>query len=199
LIWDNQNSTYIPNISGVPQGSVIGPLFSNIVLLGLYERAYEGLPRAFKRTSSRGGINVHNYMVAYCDDVVFVFNYGDTQQIMLNIKAYLAERSLQVSDEKTKIFNFSIKREFFTFLGYRFDYVPVALLRRGTLISRGDALSAKRLTKEPGKVLVSIDKAVFDAHKTKLKVLIRGSYNLSVPQLIDLLNPIIIGFTNYFS
>lgn len=176
----------------------MGPLFCNLVLNGLKAAAFKGIPKSFKRLSPTEGRSVRNNCVVYGDDVVLIFNEGDRDTILKNVSLFLKERSLELSLKKTKIFKFGEQSFNFDYLGFVFTYVPKTKLKLGSLVSRSDSLAIKKANKNSGSILVSISRQAMNNHKAKLKTLIRSSYNLSVPQLITKLNPIILGFSNYF-
>jgi hypothetical protein len=197
-IWVSHQKPLVESKSGIAQGSLIGPLLCNLALTGLKEAAYDGLPKKCLRISSTKTLSVNNYWVAFGDDIVLIFNVGDAPSILENVKLFLKKLGLELAKEKTMSFTFRDGPFNFIFLGFKLNFVPVDDLKQGTLLTRGDSLSTKRSNKQLGSVLVSISPGTLKRHKRKLKSLIRGSYNLSVPQLTDLLNPIIVGFTNYF-
>ena len=84
-------------------------------------------------------------------------------------------------------------------MGFSFHYIPTKSLKIGTLIKSYDTLNTKLDTKELGKFMIYVSMSNLKEHKNKIKLLIRKNYNKSVPQLIDILNPIIKGFSNYYS
>lgn len=199
-ILDSKNKNFITSVEGgVPQGSTIGPLFINILLNDLKEAAFSGLPGEFNRNSKLGGTNVSNHCLSYADDIVFIYNVGVLENILENIKNFLKSLGLRLNERKTKIIKLCNKKLFFDHLGFRFLYVPIAKLKLGGLLQKQSQLAKKQGTKEPGKLLITIAPSALTAIKKKLKLTIRASYNLSVPQLIDKLNPIIRGFGNYFN
>jgi RNA-directed DNA polymerase len=86
---------------GTPQGGVISPLLANIALHGMEETL--GI-------EYRGGVNASfvkrhcPVFVRYADDfVVICHTYDDALQARECIAAFLAERGLQLSEEKTRI------------------------------------------------------------------------------------------------
>lgn len=160
--------------------------------------AFKGIPKSFKRLSPSKGYSVRNNCVVCGDDAVLIFNEGDYNTILQNVILFLKERSLELSLTKTKIFQFGEQSFNFDYLGFRFTYVPKTKLKLGSLVSRSDSLATKKANKNLGSILISISSKAMHNHKVKLKALIRSSYNLSVSQLIIKLNPIILGFSNYF-
>jgi len=113
---------------------------------------------------------------------------------------YLETLGLKINDQKTIIKELKTSHNFnMHYLGFKLTFVKPATLYKGTLISKDEELIRKKSSPEIFKVLVSVDDKALKNHKEKLKKVIRSGYNLSVPQLIQKLNPIIIGFSNYFN
>ncbi len=82
---------------GTPQGGVVSPLLANIALNGIEE--------------------IHP-SVRYADDMVFILKpKDDPDQILTRISEFLAERGLNVSQQKTKL---TATTDGFDFLGWHF-------------------------------------------------------------------------------
>jgi len=97
-----------PSRKGTPQGGIISPIFSNMVLDGLEDAVYNAVPR-------RSRVN----FIRYADDFIIT---GKSKRILEeNIKPvveeFLRERGLELSPEKTVI---TYIKNGFTFLGQTF-------------------------------------------------------------------------------
>jgi len=97
-----------PSRKGTPQGGIISPTFSNMVLDGLEDAVHNAVPR-------RSRVN----FVRYADDFIIT---GKSKRILEeNIKPvveeFLRERGLELSPEKTMI---TYIKNGFTFLGQTF-------------------------------------------------------------------------------
>ena len=98
-----------PTDAGTGQGAVISPLLANIALHGM--EAALGVQR-----TRAGGIKGNRAVVRYADDfVVFCETREDAEAVMGVLTAWLAERGLTLSEEKTRIVHLS---EGFDFLGF---------------------------------------------------------------------------------
>lgn len=97
-----------PSRKGTPQGGIISPTLSNLVLDGLEQTVHNAVPR-------RSRVN----FVRYADDFIIT---GKSQQILVEnvkpaVEAFLGERGLTLSPEKTVI---TYIKNGFTFLGQTF-------------------------------------------------------------------------------
>ena len=82
---------------GTPQGGVCSPLLANIALNGIE--------------------NIH-YSIRYADDMVIILKpEDDANQILENIKQFLAARGMEISEQKTKL---TATTDGFDFLGWNF-------------------------------------------------------------------------------
>ena len=148
---------YNPTNTGTPQGGVISPLLSNIGLHGLEEYV--------KSHNKKLGV------VRYADDfVITAKKRSEIEDIKPRIEQWLAERGLDLSEEKTKTVNTD---EGFNFLGFNVRFYDNKLL----------------IKPEKEKVLAfcrKIGKTIKDLKTVKQEV------------LINKLNPILRGFSNYY-
>jgi RNA-directed DNA polymerase len=148
-----QNLTEI----GTPQGGVISPLLSNI---GLH-----GLELAVKSWCPKLGI------IRYADDFIITGKTREQiEEILPRVKQWLLERSLELSEEKTRIVNIA---EGFNFLGFN-------------------------LRQYNGKLLIKPEKAKVLAKLKEIGKLIKSMATVKQEVLIKKLNPILRGFANYY-
>jgi RNA-directed DNA polymerase len=96
---------------GTPQGGVVSPLLANIALNGI-----EGIGES-RQPDGRTRPN-HIESIRYADDMVIILKpEHDANKELDKIKAFLAERGLEVSEAKTKI---TATTDGFDFLGWNF-------------------------------------------------------------------------------
>ena len=103
-----ENGITFPTRKGAPQGGIISPCLANMTLDGLEAAVHAAVPR-------RSRVN----FIRYADDFIIT---GKSKTILEKnvipaVKQFLAERGLQLSEEKTKI---TYIRHGFTFLGQTF-------------------------------------------------------------------------------
>ncbi len=103
-----KNGITYPSHKGTPQGGIISPTLSNMVLDGLEQAVHSAVPR-------RSRVN----FVRYADDFIIT---GKSKRILENnvkpaVEKFLSERGLMLSPEKTRI---TFIRDGFTFLGQSF-------------------------------------------------------------------------------
>ena len=149
-----------PSRKGTPQGGVISPTLSNMALDGLEEAVHRAVPR-------RSRVN----FIRYADDFIIT---GKSKRLLEEnvrpaVEAFLAERGLSLSEEKTVITH--IKKGF-TFLGQTFR-------------KHGRKL---HITPSPEGVLALV---------RKVGTLIRKYVSAPMPVLIKKLNQSLRGWANY--
>lgn len=153
-----------PMDTGIGTGCSMSPIVANMALDGLQEYVYERLyPNGAERDYANGNL------IRYCDDIFICARSKETaQSISRIVAAFLAERGLQLSAEKTKIIN----------INDGFDYMS------RTYYKRGDQVYCKPSQK-------SIERFM-----NTMKETIEG-YTGSQKTLIEKLNRKIDGFATY--
>lgn len=116
---------------GVPQGGILSPLLSNVVLNELdwwIASQWETFPQ-LRRYKSRphykgNGTLKQVYLVRYADDFkLFCKSRGDAERIFAATTTWLKERlELEISPEKSKIVN--LKKGYSDFLGFKLKLRP---------------------------------------------------------------------------
>ncbi len=160
-----------PTKSGTPQGAIISPLLANMTLDGM-EKAIASRYHINKRGKiDKRLCNPHKVnFVRYADDFIVTAESEETaKEIAELIKGFLKERGLELSVEKTHITHIDGG---FDFLGWNFR-------------------------KYRGKLLIKPSKKSIDKATRKVGDLIKRAKAWKQEDLIDALNPIIIGWSNY--
>lgn len=188
-----------PTNEGTPQGGVISPLLANIALHGMEERLKQYAES--QRWYTENGVHLSKSLrrqaislIRYADDFVILHHELEViEECQEIIKEWLAEMGLELKPSKTKIsqtLNLHNGNVGFDFLGFNRRQYQVGKHQSGTN-SRGEKLGFKTRRKPSAeKVKAHLRKLgeVVDSHK-------------SAPQvaLITRLNPIIRGWSNYYS
>jgi len=157
---------WFPTESGTPQGGIISPIIANMVLDGLEEII--NLHAHHKPNSNPFKIN----FVRYADD--FVVTCCNSEYLELEIKPliskFLADRGLELSEEKTKITNI---QKGFDFLGFNVRKYKQKCLTK----PKADSVKS---------IFASISECV-NNHKS-----------VSQNELIRMIAPKITGWANFF-
>lgn len=141
------NGQIIENEKGTPQGGILSPLLSNIVLNELdrwIESQWEDVPtkKNYLQYHKRGNGHTDKgykyrrlretsalkecYIVRYADDFkIFCSNPNHAQKLFVAVQKWLKDRlDLEISTEKSKIVN--LKKDYSEFLGIKMKLIPKA-------------------------------------------------------------------------
>jgi RNA-directed DNA polymerase len=173
-----------PTEEGVPQGGPISPLLMNIALHGLEKKIIEQFPR-------KGKINSPT-VVRYADDLVVLHqDLSVIKQCQETISEWLREMGLELKPSKTRIVH--TLEESATGVGFDFLGFNIRQYRVGKTKNRKNG---KRLGY---KTIIKPSKEAIRRHTQKLKETINNHKGSQQEKLIHNLNPIIVGWTNYYS
>jgi len=187
--------TLFPTEEGTPQGGVISPLLANIALHGLEETVKDAFPenRFFKEQN----LNVRwkPQIVRYADDFVILHRdrkvIGKAQEIAAK---WLKQMGLEMKPSKTRIVHTLEKHDGqvgFDFLGFNIRQYPRSKSSCIRMPKTGNPTGftpSIRPSKESQKRLLR-----------KVKQILKSNRSVSQVRLINLLNPVIRGWGNYYS
>jgi RNA-directed DNA polymerase len=158
-----------PTKEGTPQGGIISPTLANATLDGLEKLVNETYPNKYE---GKGKVHFPKVnLIRYADDFVVTAENRETlEEIQILLTDFLAQRGLTLSEEKTLITHIS---EGFNFLGFNVRKYNGKLLIKPSM-------------KSQKKILEKLHEAIF-SNKSASQCL-----------LIEILNPIITGWGNYF-
>ena len=163
----SEKSVFKATEEGVVQGGPISPALANFALDGLEKKLREKYPKASNR-SRRAKVN----LVRWADDFIIT---GSSKELLETevkplVEAYLQERGLELSPEKTRI----------THIETGFDFLGQQVRRYND-----------------GKVIIKPSAKNTKAFLSKSRQVIKGHAQAKAGNLIRLLNPIIRGWANY--
>ena len=175
------NNVFNVTMEGIPQGGIISPLLVNIALHGMEEAL--GIKHYKISHGIRKGKQIYGYenqttytMSRYADYfVVMCETKEQAEKVYELLKVYLEKRGLELPSEKTKVINIW---EGFDFLGFT--------------IRRFKTQNSSKLICKPSNE--SIEKC-----KYELKDIFKQMIGSNVEQLVNRVNPVIIGYANYWS
>jgi RNA-directed DNA polymerase len=157
-----------PTAEGTPQGGIISPTLANITLNGLEA----GLRSHFDATAGKTKAKTLKVnVIRYADDFVIT---GASKEVLEErarpwIEAFLAQRGLQLSPEKTKITHID---QGFDFLGWNFR-------------------------KYSGVLLIKPSRKNVKAFYGKVRKIIKTSVSVKQEVLLKELNPVLRGWAQY--
>ena len=174
-----ENDKKFFNEAGTPQGGIISPILANMVLDGLQTLLYKKYKRRY--LSQKDGkfhwttpdrANKQINLIRYADDFVVTCNSKEVleEEVKPMKKAFLAERGLELSEEKTVITDIN---DGFDFLGFNIR------LYKDTLLIKPAEKRVKRM-------------------RDKIGEIINRKRSDSAESLIKSLDPVIRGWCNYY-
>jgi len=157
-----ENATWHLSEAGTPQGGIISPTLMNITL--------DGLEQVIKKSAPQQKHKVN--MIRYADDLVVTASSKEVleQQVKPAIEAFLAERGLELSLEKTRITHID---EGFDFLGFN-------------------------IKKYQGKLLIKPSRQNIKNVLAEARSIIKSNPTAKTENLIWQLNPVLRGWANYY-
>ncbi len=191
-------STIYPD-KGTPQGGILSPLLSNIVLNELdwwISSQWETMPTkhnydlknpngSIKRTNAYRALRSTNlkeiYIVRYADDFkIFCSKRSDADKIFIATEQWLLKRlGLQISEEKSKVVN--LKRGYSEFLGFK-----LKAIKR----SNGYVVSSHLSEKSISKIMSEL--------KSQVKRIATPANVKDEAKEISLYNSMVMGMHNYY-
>lgn len=193
--------------SGFPQGSVIGPSLANFTLNGLEKVTVPNKVTAFDEEKfnyyARKGLTykksfsvvrktLTSSIVRYADDFIVVVNDKEQAKIICDkIDIFLQERGLNKNPIKSKAFKWENNAKF-DYLGFTFHYILGKRFSKITMQRKHN----KNFVRSG--LYVYPSKLKIQSFKKKIKETIKKNLNVSPYRLINILNPIIRGWGNYF-
>lgn len=185
---------------GTPQGGIISPLLSNIVLNELdwwITSQWENMPtrkiREYARSDNgvvdknqkyemlrKGSTLKECYIVRYADDFkIFCRKRSDAEKLFTAVKDWLKERlGLDISPEKSKIVN--LKKQYSDFLGFKLRAVRKGVKQSGEAKYAVEShMSDKAIKRVKGQARVMVKRIQFPAD-TNEEYKAVGAYNAYV-------------------
>ncbi len=183
-----------PTEEGTPQGGICSPLLANIALHGMEERIRQAFPeKVFWEKNKVAARRNAAHLIRFADDFVILHEDLEVvQQCQIIISEWLKEVGLELKPSKTRI-SHTIEYEGstgFNFLGHTIRQFPVGKYQSGKN-TVGKPLGFKTLIKPSNESLKK--------HRQKIKKIINVHKASTQLKLINELNPVITGWSNYFS
>ena len=183
-----------PTEEGSPQGGVISPLLANIALHGMEQAINQAFPA---RNQKVNGIMVRQtkaHFIRYADDFVILHEeLSVIEQCQTLVSEWLAPMGLELKASKTSVTHTLQLYEGkvgFDFLGFTIRQFPVGKRHSG-LDNKRQPLGFTGVTK-PSAVAIK-------RHTQRLDTILRRHRSSPQSVLIDELNPVIRGWSNYYS
>jgi RNA-directed DNA polymerase len=154
-----------PSAAGTPQGAICSPVLANLALAGMEQMLKAACPR--RRDKTDGLVN----LIRYADDFIITGRTKELleQKIRPLVEAYLNERGLELSQEKTRVTNIA---DGFDFLG-------------------------QNVRKYDGRLIIKPSRKSIKAFLEKVRGIIKTNRQASAANLILRLNPVIRGWALY--
>jgi RNA-directed DNA polymerase len=186
-----EQGQWLATTAGTPQGGVLSPLLANIALHGMEERIKQAFPRW---DAKRGGHCQPPHLIRYADDLVVLHaDLTIVQQCQQMLSEWLTQIGLMLHPSKTRITHTLHPHEEsvgFDFLGFTVRQFPA-----GKYHTAHNAYG----TPLGFKTLIQPSQTSIQRHREKLKLILERHQAATQSQLIAALNPVIVGWSNYFS
>ncbi|HAX78770.1 MAG TPA: group II intron reverse transcriptase/maturase [Cyanobacteria bacterium UBA11372] len=192
---------YFETSEGTPQGGVLSPLLANIALHGMEWRIKDYVETCdLKRSNGRYQLPKRDKrdsisIIRYADD--FVILHKDltvVQGCREIISEWLLDMGLELKPSKTRLthtlYEHENQKPGFDFLGFHVQQFPVGKYTSGK-DTKGKSLGFK--------TIITPSKEKCKLHYDDIKEVVTTQKGTSQKRLIEKLNPIILGWANYYS
>jgi RNA-directed DNA polymerase len=164
--------------AGTPQGGVISPVLANLFLHYVFDMWME---RNYP----------NNPWVRYADDgLVHCRSKEEAEKILETLQARMKECGLEIHPEKTKIVYCKSDRNRGSHENESFDFLGYTFRRRFTRSKDGHFFNG---------FTPAVSKAAGKAFRAKIKEIWLNNRDKTIYELAELMNPVIRGWSNYFS
>jgi RNA-directed DNA polymerase len=176
---------------GTPQGGIISPLLANIALDGMEDFLFNELKKEYSFKSCMGRIEGSKLaVIRYADDFVVIHkNEKVIKRVNELLVGWLANRGLELSQEKTKIVHSS---KGFDFLGFNCKHYDANNSTHWE--KKNNTVKTKRSTK----LLIKPSKVAVKQHYSDISDQIDTMKAWKQEEVINKLNPMITGWANYY-
>jgi len=188
-----------PNMVGTPQGGPISPLLANVALHGLEEHVVKCLATWSKEGElPTGSVPSNGLVVRYADNFVIIYPQLEVlKRVVKEVKKWLFPLGLQISKHKSSIRHTLYKHEGndagFTFLGFYFNHKECGVGKTTWVANKYSRVPLRYyLSQKP-------DSNRVQTHIDKVRDVVKRMEKRPQEELIATLNPIILGWTNYYA
>jgi len=197
----------LDQLTGFPQGSIIGPSLANYTLNGLEFIIKPSQCTAFDKEKSNflaarseyympGQSNVrktlYSRIIRFADDFIIIVNdENEANKVWFKLEKFLDSKGLKINEEKSSIMKWKNGVKF-NYLGFTFHYINNPKKSVVTEQRKGSVVSLR------GGLYVYPSKEKVNDFKKKIKGLLTENLNWSPYQIVEALNPIIRGWGNYY-
>lgn len=162
-----ENHRFAPTKAGTPQGGIISPVLANLALDGLESVLEANFGKKNTKASYKTKVN----FVRYADDFIVT---GISKELLIDevlpiVEAFMAERGLQLSVEKTVI----------------------------THIDEGIDFLGQNVRKYQGKLLIKPSRKNLKTFLAKIRDFLNANKTMPAWWVVSKLNPMIRGWVNY--
>jgi RNA-directed DNA polymerase len=179
-----ESGEFSPSEVGTPQGGIISPLLANIALDGMEKHLYNQLKEKYLVKDIRNG---QVRVIRYADD--FVVMHKDKEVIIdaqIIIAKWLKKRGLALSEEKTQIVH---STKGFDFLGFNCRHYDKKV---------NGYYARQNQSQQDFKLLIKPSEKSIKRQSDKVKEVLKQLKAAPQETVISKLNPIIVGWTNYY-
>lgn len=188
-----------PNTKGTPQGGPISPLLANIALHGLENHVGECLATWSKNGElPKCSVATNVLTVRYADDFVILYPHLEVlEKVVKEVEKWLVPLGLNISKQKTTIRHTLCRHNGndpgFTFLGFYFSHKECGMGKTAWVANKSQRVPLRYyLSQKP-------DKDRVQAHIDSIRDIVKRMEKRPQEELIAKLNPIIRGWTQYYT